>query len=184
MATVSSKPSTEHFQGLVDQLRQGKAIFSTNLQQYAPHRAELPLAPIILRSDCFEDVESMVSRLRKKYPQESRKITLPVNNIYEYFDHRDVHLHGTNFILSVLGHIGAANAERATRVELFARHWVNNNIDRFCSINQATQELFNANEKEQHHESFLQDVLERLKTFRADPPAIAQAFLGIYVTAI
>ena len=179
MATVSSKPPTAHFQGLVEQLRQGKEIFSTNLQQYAPQRAELPLAPIILRSDPFEDVQSMVSRLRNKYPQESKKITVPINNIYEYFDHRDVHLHGTNFILSMLSHIGVENVERATRVELFAQHWMNNNIDRFCSINQGTQELFNADEKEQHHESFLQDALERLKTYRANPPAIAQAFLGI-----
>ncbi|MCJ1249628.1 hypothetical protein MMC30_006854 [Trapelia coarctata] len=178
MAANTSNTACQDIARLVDQLRQGKSIFSTKLGKWAPRLAESPLSPIIIRTDPVEDMQSMVSSLRAEFPKECREISGPIRNIYDYFDHQDVHMHGLNFIQSVLNQIVGENEERARNLENFAQRWMELNVNRFRNIEADTQEIFDETEKTQHHQRFLHDALELLKAYRLNPPTMPQGFSG------
>lgn len=94
----------------------GKAIFSTRLGRFLPREAVEPRGPIALRSEPEDDLDSMIARLERDYPVQSRAITLPIKNIYEYFDHYDCHVLGTGFLHKVLENIVFRNFTRSQHV--------------------------------------------------------------------
>lgn len=179
MAAITSNPAGQNIARFVDLLRQGKAIFSTKLGKWTPRLAEPPLSSIIIRTDPVEDMHSYVARLRQEFPIECKEISAPITNIYDYFDHQDLHMQGSAFLQAVLDQIAAENEERACNLEIFAQRWMEANFDRFSSIVADTEEIFNEAEKNQHHPRFLRDALKLLKGYRLNPPAKKQVFLGM-----
>ncbi|KAL9116997.1 MAG: hypothetical protein Q9187_006471, partial [Circinaria calcarea] len=159
-------PATE----LVKQLRDGKAVFSTNFGQYLRREAKPFEAPIIMRTDPVEDVEAMVSKLQQQHPEACKTIAAPINNIYDYFDHYDVQLHGTAIIHAVLSTIAVQNSSTAMRVQQFTEDWKNRNFERFNEITADSQDLFTVEEKETYDEEFLKDAAVYLQNLRLGIP--------------
>ena len=151
---------------LAKQLQEGRAIFSTNFGQYPRREAKPRQVPIIMRSDPLADVDSMVSKLQRDYPTACRAITAPISNIYEYFDHHDVQLHGTSIISTVLNNIALQNSLRAKSVQAFADDWKKSHSDLFHGITGDTKELFTMEDEEAHDEEFLKDALNYLKQLK------------------
>lgn len=108
----------------------------------------------------------MISDLRSNFPDECNKIAAPINNIYDYFDHHDVHIHGANLVVYVLNEIANENERRMTHVQDFATHWMKSNIDGFPDLFLLSLDIFNAEEKEKYDERFLHDALEMLQAFQ------------------
>ncbi|MCJ1434421.1 hypothetical protein MMC27_003789 [Xylographa pallens] len=169
MAATTTAVPDRNLDILVEQLRQGKAIFSTNLGKYPTRRAQPLSTPVILRSDCEADLASMIAELRVKFPLECRKIALPVNNIYEYFDHYDVNIQGSAFIFRLLFMIAEQNEGNTKNAQQFATQWMENHSEGFPDIDLNDEDLFSIEEKEKYSSTFLKDVLELLKGFQACP---------------
>ena len=151
---------------LAQQIRDGKAIFSTNFGRFPPREARPHEVPIIMRSDPEQDVEMMIARLRREYPQACRQIMAPIKNIYDYFDHYDVQLNGTGIIHAVLTGIAILNANRAQYVHTFAESWRRCRLDQFWAITPDTQNLFQPEDVEVYGDDFLEDALAYLKEAR------------------
>ena len=159
---------TSEDEHLVRQIREGNAIFSTNYNQIPKREARPGEASIIIRSDPMEDVDALVSILQQRYPQACKNMTAPIPNIYEYFDHYDVQLHGSGIIHAVLNKIAEYNESRGMHVLSFTEQWKNKNVDHFLNItHQDTREIFTEEEHEQYGDDFLEDALERLKALRS-----------------
>ncbi|MCJ1393676.1 hypothetical protein MMC18_006552 [Xylographa bjoerkii] len=159
---------------LAEQLHQGRAILSTNRGKYPPRRAQPRSTPVILRSDCEADLVSMIAELRVKFPQECKKITLPVNNIYEYFDHYDVNIQGSAFIVRLLDQIAKENEKNTKTAQDFATRWMGSHSEGFPDIDLDNEDLFSTEEKEHYNYNFLKDVLELLKSFQAGSAASSE----------
>lgn len=157
---------------LVKQLREGKAVFSTNFGQYLRREAKPFEAPIIMRTDPVEDIEAMVSKLQREHSEACKAIAAPINNIYDYFDHYDVQLHGTAIIHAVLSAIAVQNSSAAMRVQEFTEYWKNRNFERFNEIIADSQDLFTVEEKTKYDEGFLKDAAMHLQKLRLGIPAM------------
>ena len=166
---------------LAQQIRDGRAILSTKLEKNAPREARPDEVPFIMRSDPEQDVEMMIGQLRREYPRECRQIKAPINNIYDYFDHYDVQLHGTGIIHAVLMGIANHNANRAQYVLTFAESWRRFCVDQFLAITPDTQNLFHPEDVEIYGHDFLEDALAYLKEARMTMneviPPVAQGML-------
>ena len=162
---------------LAQQIRDGKAIFSTRLGSFPPREARPREAPIIMRSDPEQDIEEVICRLRREYPRECRLITTPIKNMFDYFDHYDVQLHGTGIIHAVLMGIATHNARRADNVITFAESWKHFCGEKFWAITPETQDLFTTEDVERYGDDFLDDALAYLKdarmTMKPVPPPIS-----------
>ncbi|MCJ1285272.1 hypothetical protein MMC26_004612 [Xylographa opegraphella] len=178
MAATNRRLPDQNLDLLVEQLRQGKAIFSTNLGKYPPRRAQPLSTPVILRSDCEADLASIIADLRIKFPLECQKITIPVNNIYEYFDHYDVNLQGSAFIAELLRRIAEQNEGTTKSAQQFATQWMKDHSEGFPDIDLEDEDLFSAEEKEKYSFDFLKDVLELLKGLQARPVASFERTIG------
>ncbi|MCJ1476149.1 mucin 17, cell surface associated [Lambiella insularis] len=165
MAATTSGQSDLNIEHLVNQLRQGDAIFSTNRGQFPARRSTLS-TPFILRSDPFEDADAIILDLRSRFPEECNKIAAPINNIYDYFDQHDVHMHGTTFVIYVLNQMANENERRMKHIQDFATHWMENHIDGFPDLLLLSLDVFTADEKEKYNERFLYNTLELLRAFQ------------------
>lgn len=161
---------------LMQLIQDGRAIFSTRNSRYASRIAPMEM-PIILRSDPMDDVEAMTERLRKDFPLECQAITTPIHNIYEYFDHYDVSIHGTGIIHAVLTNIAVQNvnmalyqARRPALLQDFVKKWIDRNYESFMSRKFEVGPPFTSDEKDQHGEDFLQDALHHISLMRGQIP--------------
>jgi hypothetical protein len=91
MAAQGSFSNALNMAQLIDQLRQGRAIFFINHGSHPARRATSTAEPILLRSKPITDVQSMVDYLRGTFLVACKASRLPINNLYDYFDHFDVH---------------------------------------------------------------------------------------------
>ena len=165
---------------LFRQIREGKAIFSTNCNRIPKREAKPGEASIIMRSDPLADVDALVESLQEQFPQVCKNITAPIQNIYEYFDHYDVQLHGTGIVHSVLNKIAESNATRGMRILSFTEYWKNAHSRRFYNINEHTRELFTEEEFKEYGKDFLQDAFIRLKELRRMMvPLVPEVFSGM-----
>ena len=169
---------------LAQQIRDGKAIFSTRLGTFPPREARPHEAPIIMRSDPEQDIQEMISRLRREYPQECRLITAPIKNLFDYFDHYDVQLHGTGIIHAVLLGIATHNARRESNIATFAESWKHCCGDKFWAITPETEDLFTSQDVEKYGSDFLDDAIVYLKKARMAikpmvPPFSSGMFLNL-----
>ena len=120
----------------------------------------------------------MVADLRIKFPEECKKITLPVHNIYEYFDHYDVNMQGSTFIVKVLDQIAEQNEVYRRNAEDFARHWMQSHNEGFPDIDLDKEDVFSKEEKEQYNCDFLNDVLNLLKNLQTGSTASLEHTTG------
>ncbi|MCJ1355533.1 MAG: hypothetical protein MMC33_005525 [Icmadophila ericetorum] len=168
---------------LIELVRNGRAIFSTQNGRYERREARPFESSIILRSDPLDDVEAMTERLRKQYPQECQAITTPIHNIYEYFDHYDVQVHGTCIIHAVLIKIAMQNVSTASYAQMlqgFVTKWIDVNFDSFVKEKFEIEQLFSPDDRDQHGEDFLQDALGHIRSMRKNmPPQHSKNFQGI-----
>ena len=121
---------------------------------------------------------SMIAELRIEFPLECRKITKPINNIYEYFDHYDVNIQGSTFIFELLSMIAKQNEGDTNSAQQFATQWMENHSEGFPDIDLEDEALFSIEEKEKNSSGFLKDVLELLKGFQAHPVASSERPVG------
>ena len=163
---------------LIQLIHDGRAIFSTRNGRYANRIAPMEM-PIILRSDPMDDVEAMIERLRKDFPLECQAITTPTHNIYEYFDHYDVSVHGTGIIHAVLTSIAVQNvnmalyqARRPALLQDFVKKWIDRNYESFMSRKFEAEPPFTSHEKDQYGENFLQDALYHISLMRGQIPPL------------
>ncbi|KAI9873799.1 MAG: Protein phosphatase PP2A regulatory subunit B [Pleopsidium flavum] len=154
------------FSYLATTVNQGKAIFSTKFAEFAPRTAVEPLPPIILRYNPRVDVPAFKDTLRRRFPLQCHTVTAPIDNLYEYFDHYDLHIQGAEFIYAVLVKIALENSTRAKQILDFAGRWKTENFEKFHILNVLTSDLFTEEQKQSHDEEFLSDALAELKKLR------------------
>jgi hypothetical protein len=103
-------------------------------------------------------------------------ITAPITNIYDYFDHHDVHMHGSGIIHAVLNAIALENADRTRAVHNFVFNWMSGHMAQLHNNKSNTQDLFGDEEKTHFDESFLKEAFDYLEAIRSTmPPAEAAA---------
>ena len=148
----------------------GAAIFSTNSGKYGRRiAAQTDRPPLIMRSDPDEDMAQMVSRLQRQYPSECRAIQRSINSpidVYSYFDHYDVYIHGYHYLHEVLSSIAFKNLAQLHQVLEFVDSFKSSQVERFKDIHPETLDLFTEEEKTIHGQDFLGDALVRLKALK------------------
>lgn len=142
----------------------GDALFSTHHGKYSPRPASL--GPIVLRSSPEDDQDSMVARLRWKFPLQCKEIKAPIENIYQWFDPYDTHRHGYAFLHSVLSTIAFQNSVRAGQLNSFAEKWKKANPGRFDAIKYYSVDMFIRDELWEFGHEFLADVAQILHASR------------------
>ena len=176
MPVVLPAPSLDDH---AERVRNAKAIFSTNHGKLPSCEAEAGKVPMILRTDPTDDMAVLVANLRSRFPSDCKSLRLPIVNIYDYFDHHDVHLHGSGMMLSVLTQIGMENVTRMAQIERFCEDWKKANAVRFDRITQEGQDIFNVEEKVLYNAEFLVDASFHLKKMRlASPIPVDAVSLG------
>jgi len=154
------------FSYLAATINQGQAIFSTNFGESGPRTAIEPLPPIILRYNPRVDVPALKDTLRQKFLLQCNAVTAPIDNLYQYFDHYDLHVQGAEFIYAVLVEIALENSTRGKQVLDFAGRWKTENFEEFHNLTALTSNLFTEEEKQVYDEDFLNDALAELKKLR------------------
>ena len=144
----------------------GKAIFSTRLGQFLPREAVEPRGPIVLRSEPEDDLESVSTRLERDFPNPCKEITLPITNIYEYFDHYDCHVLGTGFLHKVLENIVFRNFTRSQHVQGLVNRWKEGKIASFKKMKaaQSPLDIFTETEVEEYGDDILLEAFSTIKS--------------------
>ncbi|KAL8773468.1 MAG: hypothetical protein Q9209_001572 [Squamulea sp. 1 TL-2023] len=158
-------------------LYNGAAIFSTNLGRFAPRQPTALPGRIILRSVPEEDMESKITELQAKFPDQCKTLNSPITNLYDYFDQYDQELHGTVFLGAVLEEICVRNLVRKQSILNFTRQWIQLNPIAFPYILSLGLDAFTTDDKETFGKDFLQDALSdlQLQKLRHDD-AVVMAF--------
>ena len=145
----------------------GACLFSTHGGRFQPRYAPHGM-PIILRSDPDDDCMQMVADLQHKFPGICRKVKRPVayTDLYEWFDHRDAHVHGVSFLLSVLSHIGLENQGRLLD---YVTRWRTTNAEAFLMVlpGHGIEHLFTPEDIEEYSIEFMTDALMEIKRVQA-----------------
>ncbi|MBC8080754.1 MAG: hypothetical protein H7X86_10440 [Gorillibacterium sp.] len=119
----------------------------------------------------------MVSSLQRDFPQACKMIFLPIHNIYEYFDHYDVHMHGTDMVYRVLYQIAFINQVRVVRTQNFAAEWLYLHCQQEVDVALDSLEVFTSEEKDEHSEEFLEGALGYINYLRStEHPIVAEEF--------
>ncbi len=137
--------------------RRGEAIFSTRLGRFLPREAVEPRGPIVLRSEPEDDLDNMSARLERDFPTQCKAITLPIVNIYEYFDHYDCHILGTGFLHKVLENINFRNFTSSRRVKELVDRWKGDKLanSNTMAAAQSLRDIFTEEEVEEYGEDIL-----------------------------
>ncbi|KAL8790619.1 MAG: hypothetical protein Q9213_000466 [Squamulea squamosa] len=144
-------------------LYNGAAIFSTDLGRFAPRQPAVLPGRIILRSVPEEDMESKISDLEAKFPDQCKTLTSPIANLYDYFDQYDQELHGAVFLRAVLEEICVRNLVRKQGILDFTFQWIELNPIAFPHILSLGLDAFTVDDVETFGEDFLQDALSDLQ---------------------
>ena len=155
-------------QNTMDSIPPMEAIFSTHLGQYQPRPAFR--GPIVLRSSPDEDQDSMIAKLRQRFPLECKAITAPVTNIHYWFDHHDAYRHGYGFLHSVLTTIAFQNSRE---VHDFAERWRTENQERFYGVARKSGIMFTGADIAEHGSAFLAEAAQHIHYLRSSVPCKA-----------
>lgn len=150
-------------------LQNGGAKFSNNLGRSGLHQPFALPERIVLRSVPEDDMESKITDLYTKFPDECKAITSPVANLYDYFDHYDQELHGAMFLRAVLEEICGRNLMRNQAILNFTQQWTrlnSTNVPYIFSLGLDT--AFTADDIEHYGKDFLQDALRELQLLKLD----------------
>ena len=150
----------------MDTSPRGKAIFSTRFGQYLPREAVEPRGPIVLRSDPDDDLESMSARLAQDFPLCCKRITLPIMDIYEYFDHYDCHVRGTGFLHKVLENIVFRSFTRLQHIQAVVSRWREGNLANLNAVTaaQSLHDIFTQTEVEEYGEDILEEAFKSIRS--------------------
>ena len=146
---------------LGEQIEEGQAIFSTRSGRVEKQIAHPMHVSIVLRDDPVGDCIKLAANLRMSYPNECNTIFGPVDHVYRYFDHKDVHIHGAEVLKCVLHQIAVENQHRARTIVNFAETWKQSHPDRLKEHLKDYRNL-NVFDKEDHQkygQQFLFDAL-------------------------
>lgn len=144
---------------IMDQMPLMDAIFSTHLGQFQPRPALS--GPIVLRSSPDDDQDSMIARLRERFPHQCKAIVAPVTNIYQWFDQHDTYRHGYGFLHSVLATIAFQNSRE---VQDFVGRWRIENRERLLH---SSGVMFTKAEIMEHGSGFLAEAAQQIHRLRA-----------------
>lgn len=148
-----------HQNTIMDPMPPMDAIFSTHLGQYQPRLALS--GPIVLRSSPDDDQDSMIARLRERFPLECKAIVAPVTNINQWFDQYDTYRHGYGFLHSVLATIAFQNSRQ---VQDFVGRWRIENRER---LEHSSGVMFTKAEIMEHGSGFLAEAAQQIHHLRA-----------------
>ena len=147
----------------------GEAYFSTHGGKWAPEPVPVVRSHVIVRGD-LADIDAgdqFLARLRREFPEKCKSILKPLehaHDIYEYFDGKDVSIHGLGYLRSLLDRIAWDNLHRIQKLERFVQNWINNNENLFWSLTGrlTIQEVFNQKDIDEYGKEWLEDSLERI----------------------
>ena len=144
----------------------GEAMFSTRLGRFLPREAVEPRGPIVLRSEPEDDLESVTTRLERDFRNPCKEVTLPITNIYEYFDHYDCHVLGTGFLHKVLENIVLRNLTKSQHVQGLVNRWKEGKLAGFKKMKaaQSPQHIFTATEVEEYGVDILEEAFSTIKS--------------------
>lgn len=158
MAADSASRSRYSDEQLQEQVTLGRAIFSTRKDTLKPHAVtDRKDAPIVLRTDPEEDITELLVNLQKRFPRDCRRVTLPILDIFNYFDHQDTHIHGFGVCEHVLRKLGTENEERWTTILPKAKSWALENVQRFDLLEPNEDVTFSKGEVAMYNPAFLDD---------------------------
>ncbi len=144
----------------------GPAVFSTHLGKFA--QRPVSNTPIVIRSSPESDQDSMIMKLRRKFPVQCKAIIMPVADIYQWFDPYDAHRHGYAFLHSVLQTIAIQNSNRVKQVLDFAEKWKENNFALFSALTPQSKDLFTEGEIGKYGYEFLAETYQRLLLLKSN----------------
>ena len=145
---------------LAAQVREGAAIFSTSNGILCPELANRDTTCVIVRDSPEDDCFEIANKIREQFPEDSKKIFPPFYNIFEYFDHKDVHAHGMNVLMQVLDIIASENRSSVAYMLEFTKAWVAEHPDKHQEVLRgADLSVFTPEEIEEHSEEFLDEAL-------------------------
>lgn len=149
----------------MDTSLRGEAIFSTRLGQFLSREAVEPRGPIVLRSDPEDDLESLSARLEQDFPIHCKGITLPIMDIYEYFDHYDCHVRGTGFLHKVLENIVFRSFTRSQHIQAVVSRWREGKSATFnaATAAQSLHDIFTQIEVEEYGENILEEAFGNIR---------------------
>ena len=116
---------------------------------------------IILRDKPDVDCDELAADLRANYPDECYMIRVPIDHIYNYFDHKDVHMHGEAFLKCVLQKLVFDNQRRTIEIVNFAESWGQRYPERLQLqlSNPSNLNVFDEEDIQEYGKQFLFDVL-------------------------
>ena len=147
----------------------GQAYFSTNGGKWAPQPVPAVRSHAIVRGDIadIDGHDEYLARLRRDFPDKCKEILNPPkhpHDIYDYFDGKDVSIHGLGYLRSLLDRIAWDNLHRIQNLESFVEKWMNNNGDLFWSLSEkpTVPEIFSQTDIDEYGKEWLEDSLERI----------------------
>lgn len=145
---------------LASQVNKGAAIFSTGNGILEPEIADRDTTCVVVRGDPDDGCFAIAENIRKNFPEECKKIFPTNQRIFDYFDHRDIHIHGMDVLLKVLDIIASENRSRALFMFHFTKAWVAANPEKHQAVIQGGDlSLFTPAEIEEHSKDFLEEAL-------------------------
>lgn len=141
----------------------GMAIFSTRAGKYRP-RLAISNMSVVMRSDKNDDRDTMAANLKTQFPGICKGITMDIN-VYDYFDHYDQQLHGSEFLRAVLHYIADSNAIKAGEAQDLARRWMATNKETFALLGpeHLAEHLFTEEDKSEYETEVLEDAWKEIQ---------------------
>ena len=124
--------------------------------------------PYVLRDDPIGDRIQMVAKLQEDSPDICAMVKQEVtyDTLHDWFDHRDVYMHGAEFLRLVLGDIAIQNQ---IRLNDFVERWRATNTEAFVRMlpGHTVEHLFSPEDKEEYGLDFLTDATAEIKRMKA-----------------
>ena len=142
----------------------GPASFSTNFGACEPQIAWLGRDSMIVHDDDREHCEAHAANLRRRFPEECKKLTDPEIELSNLFDHKDLCVTGLDVLQEAIGIICHENRVRMDAVKAFAENWRGFHPFRAQKwLASGTRDVFKDEEIEEYGGEFLNESLAYLK---------------------
>ena len=148
------------------------AIFSIREGQ-TPQIAHREGTSIVLRSSPEEDGVALLEHLRRRHPEEFRKIIFPPDwdlatiDVYAYFDHKDASIHGFQMLQWVLKEASRINGKRLADARRISDRWKAEHSRLFEQSSHITKKDLRLSGLCDVDDEILDDVIELLKGLKS-----------------
>lgn len=187
-----ASPVPDHIAAAYER-RKTLGVFSTNNGLHPP-RDKLDDQPMQIRTDELSAKLAMMTRLRKKFPEECMALppvgTFPVGILYEYWDAFDIQFYGSHWLWELLELMSYQNkldkAARAKDVMVFVNDWIQLNRQAFHMITGDYRwlDLFTQETIEGYGCPFLWDAFWKIAEIRERHGTSPSHALGMKLTYI